>query len=45
MAEAQRTEAVTEYEYNSATLSGTYHNLDNPKKDIRDFSEGGQSEE
>lgn len=44
-AEAQRTEAVTEYKYNSATLSGTYHNLDNPKKDIRDFSEGGQSEE
>lgn len=45
MAEAQRMETVKEFKYNSATLSGTYHNLDNPKEDVRNFPEGGQNEE
>ena len=45
MAEARRTEKVEKIEYNSTTLSGTYHNLDNPQVDVRDFPEGGQNEE
>lgn len=45
MAEARRTEQVEKIEYNSTTLSGTYHNLDNPQVDVRDFPEGGQNEE
>ena len=45
MAEARRTEQVEKIEYNSTTLSGAYHNLDNPQEDVRDFPEGGQNEE
>lgn len=46
----QMAEPVEQIVYNSATLSGVYHNLDNPKGDIRSFEqeqpeEGGDSNE
>lgn len=38
-AEQQRAQRVNSIEYNSAILSGRYHNLDDPRNDVRDFGE------
>lgn len=38
-AEQQRAQHINSMEYNSAVLEGRYHNLDNPKGDIRDYGD------
>ena len=41
----QRNERVEQIVYNSATLSGNYYNLNDPKNDVRCFTEGMENEE
>lgn len=43
-AQRQKAEQIETMEFCSATLSGIYHNLDNPKGDIRTFPENGEKE-
>lgn len=44
-AQRQKAEQIETMEFCSATLSGVYHNLDNPKGDIRTFPEKEEKEE
>lgn len=44
-AQRQKAEQIETMEFCSATLSGIYHNLDNPKGDIRTFPEKEEKEE
>lgn len=44
MQESQHNERVEQLVYKSATLEGKYHNLDNPRNDMREFPSNSSAE-